>query len=157
MLLIASSRNWYSIPCASPWPEPRSTISMKIPQATENAVRNDRSLFARIVSKISCQVSRSSMGGPLEARVLDAPVLEADDAAGRRRDVVLVRDHDDGHSPGVDLLEEAHDLERRRRVERPRRLVGQDDLGLGDQRARDRHALLLAPRHLRGPVLGAGE
>src|SRR5262245_4839476 len=102
MLLIASSRNWYSIPCASPWPEPRSTMSMKTPQATENAVRNDRNLFALIVSRISCQVSRSSMGGQYVG-VLDAPVLQADDAAGHRGNVVLVRHDDHRDAARVDL------------------------------------------------------
>src|SRR5260221_8307949 len=106
---MASSRNWYSIPLARPWPEPRSTISMKMPQATEKPVRNERSLFALIVSRISCQVSRSSMG-ELEVGVLDAPVLQADDAPGHRGDVPLVRDHDYGDPAGVDLLEEAQNL-----------------------------------------------
>src|SRR5213594_3963580 len=125
MLLIASSRNWYSTPWLSPCPEPRSTMSMKIPHATLNPVRNDRSLFVRIVSRISCQVSTSSIGEP-RVSVLDPAVLEPDDA---------------------------HDLERRLRVEHPGRLVGQQHLRLRHERAGDRHALLLAARHLRGAVL----
>src|SRR6185369_18089113 len=96
MLLIASSRNWYSTPWCRPSPEPSSTISMKMPHATLKPVRNERSLFARMVSRISCQVSRSSKRFlPL---VLDAAVLEADDAIRHFRDVVLVRDHDDRHA-----------------------------------------------------------
>src|SRR6476659_989570 len=101
MLLMASSRNWYSTPFDRPWPEPSRMISMKIPQATLNPVRNDRSLFARMVSRISCQVSTSSIVRPgrggsglvlrqLRVRVLDASVLQADDALGHRGDVVLV-------------------------------------------------------------------
>ena len=38
------------------------------------------------------------------------------------------------------------------RVQRAGRLVGEHDLRLGDERARDRDALLLAARQLRGPV-----
>ena len=41
------------------------------------------------------------------------------------------------------------------RVERAGRLVGEDQQRLGDQRARDRHALLLAAGELRGVVVGA--
>src|SRR5262245_49939413 len=95
MLLIASSRNWLSTPLPSPWPEPSSTISMKIPHATLNPVRSDRSLFVRMVSTISCQVSRSSIGQP-RVRVLDAAVLEADDALRHGGDIPLVSHDDDG-------------------------------------------------------------
>ena len=35
---------------------------MKMPQATEKPVRSVRSLFARIVSRISCHLSRSNIG-----------------------------------------------------------------------------------------------
>ena len=58
MLFTASSRNWYSTPCSSPLPEPSSTTSMKIPQATAKPVSTVRSLLRRTVSKISCQASR---------------------------------------------------------------------------------------------------
>src|SRR5262245_13391070 len=126
MLLIASSRNWYSIPWDSPSPEPRRMMSMKIPHATENPVRKERSLFARIVSRISCQVSASNIG-QLQVRVLDSAVPEPDDPPGHPRDVSLVRHHDHGDPVAVDLLEKPHDLHRRRRIERPRRLVRQDE------------------------------
>src|SRR5262245_14776035 len=108
MLLIASSRNWYSMPCDNPWPEPRRTISMKIPQATAKPVRNERSLFARMVSRISCQVSTSNIG-QLEVRVLDTPVLQADDPLRHRGHVPLVGDDDDRDAVFVHLLEKAHD------------------------------------------------
>ena len=53
--------------------------------------------------------------------------------------------------PGVaELLEERHDLDAGLRVEVAGRLVGEDDLRLADQRARDRDALLLAARELAG-------
>src|SRR5262249_25629438 len=43
---------------------------------------------------------------------------------------------------GVDLAEEIHDFEREVRVEVPRRLVGEHQLRVVDERARDRDALL---------------
>ena len=49
-------------------------------------------------------------------------------------------------------LEEAHDVLGRRRVEVARRLVGQQDRGAVDERARDGHALPLPARELVGPV-----
>src|SRR5215475_6927075 len=152
ILLIASSRNSLSTPCPSPWPEPRSTISMKIPHATLNPVRKDRSLFARMVSAISCQVSRSSIRQP-RVPVLDASVLQPDDAPGHGGDVPLVRDDDDGHPVRVHLLEQLHDLGGRFGVERAGRLVREEDLRPGDERPRDGHALLLAAGHLGGAVL----
>src|SRR5262245_45296409 len=79
MLFMASSRNWYSTPCVSPVPEPSSTISMKIPQATLKAVRTERSLLLRMVSRISCQVSRSNIG----AAGLDAGDRPEGDLGGR--------------------------------------------------------------------------
>src|SRR6185436_2777887 len=115
MLFTASSRNWYSTPCRSPWPEPRSRISMKIPQATEKPVRNVRSLFFRIVSRISCQVSTSSTGH-LRFVPLDGTVLQAHDPIGARGDVVLVGDDHDGHPRLVDVVEDVHHLEGRLRV-----------------------------------------
>src|SRR5262245_9651936 len=152
MLLTASSRNWLSTPCPSPWPDPRSTISMKIPHATLNPVRNDRSLFARMVSAISCQVSRSSIGGP-RVPVLDAPVLQPDDSPRHGGDVPLVGDDNDGDSAGVHLLEQLHDLDRGLGVEHAGRLVRQEDLRPPHERPRNGHPLLLAARQLGGTML----
>src|SRR5262245_49499330 len=126
MLLIASSRNWYVIPWRRPCPEPSRRISMKIPHATENPVRNVRSLFFRIVSRISCQVSTSSTGH-LEVVLLDEPVLQVHDPVGAGGDVPLVRHDDDRDAGAMDVLEDVHDLERGRGVERAGRLVGEDD------------------------------
>src|SRR5512134_2558058 len=123
MLLIASSRNWYSTPWLSPCPEPSRTMSMKIPQATEKPVRNVRSLFFRIVSRISCHLSRSNTRAYLVA--LDEPVLEAYDPVGSIGDVALVRDDEDRDSRAVNLAQELHDLQRGLGVERAGRLVRQ--------------------------------
>ena len=56
---------------------------------------------------------------------------------------------------GVQTVEEVEHLAGRRGVEVSGGLVGEDDRGIGDDRARDRDALLLAARQLRRLVLGA--
>ena len=70
-------------------------------------------------------------------------------AARERRDVVLVRDQHHVMPCAVELLQQRHDLEAGARVERAGRLVGEDQQRVVDQRARDRHALLLAAGELR--------
>ena len=55
----------------------------------------------------------------------------------------------------VELLQQRHDLEARRRIERAGRLVGEDQLRVVDQRARDGDALLLAAGELRGVMVRA--
>ena len=90
--------------------------------------------------------------------VLDQAVAHGDDALGVLRDVGLVRDQHDGLAAVVQLLEDAHDLFGRARVEVAGRLVGEEDGRIGDQRAGDGHALLLAAGELRRlVVLAAGE
>ena len=67
-----------------------------------------------------------------------------------------MRDHHDRRAAVlVDREEEIVNLRARRGVEVARRLVGQDELRLEDQRARQGHALLLAARELAGAVGGA--
>ena len=85
---------------------------------------------------------------------LDLPVAEAHEPRAVLGDVHLVGDEDDGDAAlDVEALEDAHHLDAGPRVEVAGRLVGQDDRGLVDQRARDRHALLLAARQLVGIVM----
>ena len=55
----------------------------------------------------------------------------------------------------VEFLQQRHDLQAGARVERAGRLVGEDQQRARDQRARDRHALLLAAGELRRLVVGA--
>jgi len=67
-----------------------------------------------------------------------------------------VRDHDDRLSVGLGReAEQLEDVGAGFRVEVARRLIGEDDRGLRDERARDRDALLLAAGELGGPVLAA--
>ena len=81
---------------------------------------------------------------------------------GLRDDAEVVRDHDHGGAEIVlDPLEQGEDLRLRRHVERRRRLVGDDQIGVVDQRHRDHHALAHAARELVrvvvDPALGAGD
>ena len=55
----------------------------------------------------------------------------------------------------VDVLEEPEDVDRELRIEVPGRLVGEEDRGLTDDRARDRDALLLAAGEDAGAVFPA--
>ena len=79
-----------------------------------------------------------------------------------RDDAEVVRDHDHGGAEIVlDPLEQGEDLRLRRHVERRRRLVGDDQVGVVDERHRDHHALAHAARELVrvvvDPALGAGD
>ena len=73
----------------------------------------------------------------------DQPIAHDDVTLRIRGDVLLVRDHDDGDAVLVELLENGHDLNAGSAVEIAGRFVRQQYLGLVDQRARDRDALLL--------------
>jgi hypothetical protein len=64
----------------------------------------------------------------------------------RRRDIRLVRDDDDRDSLAAELLEDAHDIETRARVEVARGFVGQDQPRPRHERTGNGHALLLASR-----------
>ena len=83
--------------------------------------------------------------------------VAADDAVGEVHDargVLLgefgvVRDHDD-QPFARDLLDEIHDLHAGIRIERAGRFVGEQDLGIVDQGARDGDALHLPARKLVG-------
>ena len=93
---------------------------------------------------------------PAAAMILDDAPVAKDDAPPRPGgDVALVRDHDDGQALRVQLAEQPHDFLGGLRVERASGLVGQDQRRLVDQRARDRHALLLPARQLGRRVRGA--
>ena len=61
-----------------------------------------------------------------------------------------MRDLNDRRAFVVQASEERHDLFALSRVEIAGGLVGQDQPGVGDDGARDRHELLLSPRELVG-------
>ena len=83
----------------------------------------------------------------------DAAVAQEDHAIGDRGGGRVVRDHQDRAALGaVELAQDAQDLAAAARVEVAGRLVGEHQLGLQQQRAGDRDALLLAARQLAGRV-----
>ncbi len=79
----------------------------------------------------------------------DLPVAHGQGAIGIGGDVGLVRDDDDGDALlAIELRQRLHDLVRGAGIEVAGRLVGEQQAGRVDQRARDRDALLLAAREL---------
>ena len=87
----------------------------------------------------------------LRARIVvadDPAVEQAHGARGVFRcQLRVVRDHDD-ELIFCDLLQQIHDLYARLAVERAGRLVGEQNVGVVDDGARDGHALHLAAGHL---------
>ena len=84
-----------------------------------------------------------------------AAVEEVDDAVGIAGVALRVGHHDDGGAFLVEVGEQVHHLAAVLRVEVTRRLVGEDELGVGDDGAGDGHPLLLAAAELLREVLGA--
>lgn len=72
-------------------------------------------------------------------------IAKHDASGGPGGDVVLVGDDDQRHASRIQGREEPHHLLGRGRVQRPGGFIGQNELRVVDQRAGDRHALLLAP------------
>ena len=88
------------------------------------------------------------------------PYITTTSSAISAIDAEIVRDHDDRHVVLVlQALHQSQDLRLRRDVERRRRLVGDQEVGVVDQRHRDHHALAHAARELVrvvvDPLLGA--
>ena len=78
-------------------------------------------------------------------------LLEVQHAAGALRGVRIVRDHDHRLALiAIERLEQVEDLVPGLAVEIARRLVAQKQRRVGDDRARDPDALLLAARSCRG-------
>ena len=99
---------------------------------------------------------RLGAGGQARARVGDdATVADLDDALRLLGDLALVGDEDDGVAGRRQLMEQLHDLGTGPGVERARGFVGKHDATTVHQRARDRHALLLAAGELAGAMVKA--
>ena len=82
-------------------------------------------------------------------------MVELDDAPAHRVDDALVVGGHHHRRPGaVDAIEEPHDPDGRGRVEVSGRLVGEQDQRAVDERAGDRHPLLLAAGELGREVVG---
>ena len=82
----------------------------------------------------------------------DLPVEQGHTPRHARRQLAVVRDHDDRRARAVQVAQQVHHRGAGAAVEVARRLVGQDQRRLADQRPRDRHPLALAARQLRRPV-----
>ena len=95
----------------------------------------------------------SGRGAPGVLPDRQLPVLHDPDPLGAAGHGAVVG-HQDEREPGVapQLLQQAHDVVPGALVQVAGRLVGQQHLGLLDQRAGDRHPLLLASGHLSGQV-----
>ena len=95
--------------------------------------------------------------GPIASGVgrFVAPPLESDDARAKAESLgQIMGDHDNGQRAFVPQLFDQHmDVCANARVERAKRLVEQQHLWLGNQRLRQRQALLHAARQLRGIFL----
>ena len=89
------------------------------------------------------------------ALAFDAPVAHRQDARAAFGQRGIVRDDDERRAVGVDAIEQRGDLLAGCAIELAGRLVGQQQARSVGQRARDRHALHLAARQLRRPVVGA--
>ena len=85
----------------------------------------------------------------------DAAVAQMDDPLGARRAVLRVRDHQHGRALAMQCHEHLEHLGVVAAVEAARRLVGEDQRRVVDERPRDRDALLLTARELVREVLAA--
>jgi hypothetical protein len=86
--------------------------------------------------------------------VLEHALVQADDVVDVALGARVVGHHDDGLlEDAVQLAEQRQDLDGALRVEVAGRLVGDDEIGIGDDRARDRDALLLAAGELLRPMM----
>ena len=113
--------------------------------ATRSTIRND---MVTTASAGSGQVRQFfGRGAPVARRAVrhHHAVAERDDPRAVLGDVVFVGDQHHGDAAlDIQPLEQSHHLDAGPRVEVAGRLVGEQDRRVVDQRARDRHALLLA-------------
>ncbi len=93
-------------------------------------------------------------GEPEPQILLDGPVAQKNDPLRVvSNELVVVRRHENGGSGAIDPQQDLEDLLRHLGVEIPRGLVREKDLGAVDDRASDRHPLLLASGERHRPVV----
>ena len=120
-----------------------SAVEVQPPMAHSLRLRSGR-------TEVGWSVSRRHLS---LRHALDQPVAKMHHGAREARHLGLVRDHQHGDSAiAVEPRQQFHDLERAFGVEIAGRLVGEQHVGVGDDGARDRDALLLAARQLGGRV-----
>ena len=122
-------------------------------QATAVRVPESSRRGGRVVRCAGLEAGQHGLGRRVVDVTGDPPVGEQDHPVRVGRGRRVVRDHDDRAAELAHrAAQEAQHLGARARVEVAGGLVGEHDLGLGDQRAGDRDALLLAAGQLAGPV-----
>ena len=139
---------------------PTLRITAVIPIMIPSIVSAERNRCERTASPAVRNMSRQVMtpapfrtiaSSPLATR----PSKRCTTRSARSATLGLVGDEHDRAAGAVEVVEQVEDVGGRRRVEVAGRLVGQQQRRFGDQRAGDRHPLLLAARQLARPVLGA--
>src|SRR5688572_16551424 len=171
-VLIGKTKNTFepselicsSMSAVTPLPSVTMVITAATPMMMPSVVRKllrmwrliSRNASSRVVPNMSVRSRRFERLARAMAALdsLDQAVLEVDDGLGELRHLGLVRNHQDGDPGLVELDEEFHDLERALGIEVAGRLVGEQDFGIGHQRAGDGDALLLAARQLGRRVVG---
>src|SRR3974377_813271 len=139
-----------------------SVPAMKVtPSTMASAVSARRSLCPRTPLMVTFHMSGPELPPPLEDRVggrfiqlvHDSAIGQEDDPVGERSPSRVVGDHHDRLAELVTRPPEAPEqLTGRVRVQVPGGLVGEHEVGSVDQRPGTGAALLLAARHLAGPV-----
>src|SRR5579872_362767 len=88
------------------------------------------------------------INGP--STIVDDPSIpKSNDSISEPGDFICMRDHDDGDSmSSVQLLKNVHDLGACMRIELPCGFVGEQNLRIIDERARNRYPLLLSAGEL---------
>src|SRR6478736_921705 len=106
-------------------------ITATMPMTMPSVVSAPRLLLAAIAESAILKDSAKSRPSFMSAALVafDQAVAQAHDAVRVRRDVVLVRDQDDGVALGVQVAEHRHDLGAGLAVEVAGRFIGQDDRG----------------------------
>src|SRR5262249_37959440 len=130
-----------------PWPTAIIAITQATPMMMPSAVSVERSLLRAIALRPTFRIVMNlNTAPPLLSRPPlrgDGPIVHDEAVAEHHRalrvlgDVRLVRDENDRLAVVVEPLEDRHDLLRGLRVEVSGRLVGQDELGIVDQRPGD--------------------
>ena len=131
-------------------PAERAEQRLQVPRAVggDGAAHVRRSMSGRSASRGACAVMRAAW--PARKRVRgDAAGVEHDLALAELLDQVrIVRGDDHGDADFLEALEYAHDFDREAGIEIAGGLVGDQQLRLADDGARDADALLLADRQL---------
>ena len=140
-----------------------SMVSPERRRFRQSAREAARAVMARSLVVVAAALTRRLLlsigcgGGTRRRRVgNDVAVAERDHPIRHRRHLRIVRDDDHRHAGrAIELTQHGHDLGRGLAVEVAGRLVGEQQVGLADEGARDRDPLLLAARQLARQMPGA--